>query len=153
MSTSFFRLLDRCKLALPALALGCLLAAQPAWATLQQPATMPVIWMAPEGVVRISPCVPAMGEHWANPADLPVGPIYTVYQGRLIAVEYMLSQADFAAGKNWDDLTFRYWGQQLPIEHADVDFQPHGHEGYEVPHYDLHFYLVTHPEDREITCQ
>jgi hypothetical protein len=39
------------------------------------------------------------------------------------------------------------------IAHADIDFLPHGHEGFEVPHYDMHFYVVGHPEDREITCQ
>jgi hypothetical protein len=101
-----------------------------------------------------------MGEHWANPADLPEGPIHTVYSGRLISVEYMLSQADFTAGKNWLDLTFRYWGQPLSIVHADIEFLPRGHRSappwsfsYEVPHYDMHFYLVTHAEDLAITCQ
>jgi hypothetical protein len=94
-----------------------------------------------------------MGEHWANPADLPTGPIYTVHQGRLIAIEYVLTQADVAAGRHWHDLTFRYWSQPLPIEHADIDFLPQGHEGFEVPHYNLHFYIIGHAEDREITCQ
>lgn len=135
------------------LAAGALPATHPAWAGLAQPSTTPIAWVAPEGVVPISPCVPTMGEHWANPADLPTGPIYTVHQGRLIAIEYMLTQADFAAGKSWHDLTFRYWGQPLPIEHADIDFLPQGHEGFEVPHYDLHFYVIGHEEDRQITCQ
>jgi hypothetical protein len=144
---------DRAALLSVGLALAALLAVHPALASLQRPSTTPIAWIAPEGVVQVSACVPTMGEHWAKPADLPQGPIYTVHQGRLIAIEYMLTQADFAAGKNWHDLTFRYWGQQLPIEHADVDFQPQGHEGFEVPHYDLHFYVVGHSEDREITCQ
>jgi hypothetical protein len=147
------RALERLALLALGLALGGLLAAHPALASLQQPSTTPIAWVAPEGVVQLSPCVPTMGEHWANPAHLPMGPIYTVHNGRLISIEYMPAQADFAAGKSWNDLTFRYWGQQLPIEHADMDYLPAGHEGYEVPHYDMHFYVVGHPEDREIACQ
>jgi hypothetical protein len=116
-------------------------------------ATLPIAWIPPPAVVQISPCVPHMGEHWANPTDLPTGPIYTVHNGRLISIEYMLTQADFAAGKSWSDLTFRYWGQELPIDHADIDFLPMGHDGFAVPHYDLHFYVVPHAEDRAITCE
>jgi hypothetical protein len=147
------RLIDRLAMLGFGLALGYLVAAQPTWASLQQPSTTPIAWIPPAGVVKISECVPTMGEHWANPADLPMGPIYTVHDGRLISIEYMPAQADFAAGKSWHDLTFHYWGRPLPIEHADMDFLPEGHEGYEVPHYDLHFYVVGHPEDREITCR
>lgn len=147
------RLFERAALLAAGLTLGALTAAVPVRATLQQPSTTPVAWMPPPGVVQISPCVPHMGDHWANPKDLPLGPIYTVHQGRLISIEYMPAQADFAAGKSWEDLTFRYWGQPLQIEHANVDFMPQGHEGYEVPHYDMHFHVVTHAEEREITCQ
>jgi hypothetical protein len=112
-----------------------------------------ITWTPPPGVVQISPCVPFMGEHWARPEDLPLGPIYTVYRGRLISIEYMIAQADFAIGKDWLDLTFRYHGEPLPIEHANIEFLPQGHEGYEVPHYDLHFHVVTHAEERAIACQ
>ena len=134
-------------------AIGGALVAQPTWASFQQPTTIPIAWVAPPGIVQISPCVPTMGEHWANPATLPMGPIYTVDAGRLISIEYMPAQADFAEGKSWNDLAFTYWGQPLPIRHADIDFLHEGHEGYEVPHYDMHFHVVGHAEDRAITCQ
>ena len=147
------RLIDRIGFLGLGLALGAVVAAQPTWASLQQPTTIPIAWMPPPGVVQISPCVPTMGEHWADPATMPMGPIYTVDKGRLISIEYMPAQADFAEGKSWNDLTFTYWGQPLPIRHADIDFLHEGHEGYEVPHYDMHFYLVNHAEDRAITCQ
>ena len=135
------------------LALGVLVVAQPTWASLQQPTTIPIAWMPPPGVVQISPCIPTMGEHWADPATMPMGPIYTVDKGRLISIEYMPAQADFTEGRSWNDLAFTYWGQPLPIRHADIDFLPAGHEGYEVPHYDMHFHVVSHAEDQEITCQ
>ncbi len=147
------RAIDRIGFLIVGLAIGVVLAAQPARATLTQPSTTPIAWMAPAGVVQISPCIPEMGEHWARPQDLPMGPIYTVYQGRLMSIEYMPAQADFMAGKSWHELYFTYWGQQLPIQHADFGFQPHGHEGFEVPHFDMHFFVVSPDEVREITCQ
>ena len=145
MTTALHRVVRRSWQLLAGVALGAALMAQPTWAYLQQPTTIPIAWMPPPGVVRISECVPTMGEHWADPATMPMGPIYTVDKGRLISIEYMPAQADFAEGKSWNDLTFLYWGQPLPIQHADIDFLPHGHEGYEVPHYDMHFYVVGHP--------
>ena len=151
MRSGFQRVFDRAGFLVLGVTLGVLAVGNPVRATVQQPAG-PVAWEPPPGVVQISECVPTMGEHWANPQDMPMGPIYTVYRGQLISIEYMPSQADFAAGKSWNDLTFRYWGQQLAIDHADIDFLPEGHEGYEVPHYDMHFHLMTHAEDREITC-
>jgi hypothetical protein len=147
------RVLERLGLLALGLALGGLLAAHPALASLQRPSTTPIAWLAPEGVVQISACVPTMGEHWARLEDMPTGPIYTVYHGRLMSIEYMPAQDDFAAGKSWHELYFTYWGQQLPIQHADFQFLPHGHEGFEVPHYDMHFFVVTPDEVRQITCQ
>ena len=153
MSTSTPRAFNWVGLLAVGLALGLAIVIAPARATQSQPKTTSIAWTPPAGVVQISECVPTMGEHWANPADLPMGPIYTVHEGRLISIEYMPSQADFMMGKSWQDLIFKYHGQPLEIEHANIDFQPRGHEGYEVPHYDMHFYVVTHAEEQAITCQ
>ena len=135
------------------LGIGFGVASMPVRAMATKAAAAPVAWVPPPGVVQISPCVPTMGEHWANPDDLPMGPIFTVDKGQLISIEYMPGQNHFAAGRSWNDLTFRYNGEPLAIDHADIDFQAHVHEGYEVPHCDMHFYLVSHREDRAITCQ
>ena len=152
MTITSRRVLDRVGLLVVGIALGLALWAPTAGATLQQSARSPLAWTPPPGVVQVSECVPTMGEHWANPDDLPMGPIYTVYNGNLMSIEYMPSQAEFVLGKSWQDLTFHYLGQRLEIDHANIDFQPHGHEGFEVPHYDMHFYLVTYAEERAITC-
>ncbi|GAB5602529.1 hypothetical protein FJNA_10540 [Thermus sp. FJN-A] len=98
----------------------------------------------PEGTVQISPCVPGMGEHWANPKDLPFGPIYGVVGDRVIFVEVMIAQSDLVAGKSWTNLLSPFRGHR--IDHVDIEFQPHGHEGYEIPHYDVHAYFVPHAE-------
>ena len=52
----------------------------------------------PQGTVKISETVPSMGEHWSRPEDLPLGPIYCVHKGKVVCIEYMMSQADLQAG-------------------------------------------------------
>ena len=98
----------------------------------------------PEGVIQISPVVPAMGEHWANPADLPLGPIYCVHEGKIACLEFMISQEAFAAGESWPELA----GMEglPPVDHIRMGFEPQGHEGYEVPHYDIHMYFLPPDE-------
>jgi hypothetical protein len=55
---------------------------------------LPSVASLPAGVVQVSPIVPGMGEHWANPKNLPFGPIYCVIEGKVTCMEYMISQAD-----------------------------------------------------------
>src|SRR5579884_1300782 len=100
----------------------------------------------PAGFVMVSPCVQGMGEHWANlkTAMLPggaMGPIYGTYAGRPVFSEIMVPVSTFQKGFNYRDL------KALPgykIDHIDVEYHPHGHEGMPIPHYDIHAYYVTH---------
>ncbi len=105
-----------------------------------QPAVRPA--GIPAGAMMVSPCVPGMGEHWANLKDLPTGPIYGVYKGKPVFTEVMLDQKDFAAGKSYADELHPLPGYK--IEHVDIQFEPHGHEGFPIPHYDVHAYYVSH---------
>lgn len=107
-------------------------------------AGLPGVDALPEGVVQVSPLVPRMGEHWANPADLPLGPIYCVHEGKVVCLEFMIAQEDFTAGKSWPELA----GTKglPPVDHTHIGFEPQGHEGYEVPHYDIHMYFLP-PEE------
>src|SRR5882762_11214818 len=98
-----------------AVGLGTALAIAVAPATASEERSDPkqIDWTPPPGVVKFSDCVPYMGEHWARKEDWPLGPIYTVYQNRLISIEYMPSQEALKDGKSWDNLTFRYQGTPL----------------------------------------
>ncbi len=98
----------------------------------------------PEGVIQLTPCVPAMGEHWANPANMPFGPIYGVMGDKVVFVEVMPSLDAFAQGTSWTDVLRPIAG--LTIDHVDLEPELHGHEGYDVPHYDIHAYFVSHAE-------
>ena len=107
----------------------------------------------PEDAQKLSDLIPSMGEHWANPKDLPIGPIYLVHDGEVIGMEYMftvdlMKEARIATPEG--ELAFRYL-PELPVEawidHVEIEYMSHGHEGFDVPHFDIHFYLVN-PEER-----
>ncbi|MFC5406060.1 hypothetical protein [Cohnella soli] len=106
----------------------------------------------PEGTVQITPLVPAMGEHWSNPqaGDLPTGPIYGVYKGKLVFLEYMVAQEDFVAGKNHVNVPGMKGYPSPSVVQFDLEFQEHGHEGFEVPHYDIHAYFISDEEQQKI---
>jgi hypothetical protein len=96
----------------------------------------------PADALLVSPCVKGMGEHWANPKDLPLGPIYGTYRGKPVFTEIMIDKKAFAAGRSYLDML-----RPLPgytINHVDVEYVPYGHAGYPIPHYDLHAYYVPH---------
>lgn len=96
----------------------------------------------PADALLVSPCVRGMGEHWANPKNLPLGPIYGTYQGKPVFTEIMIDKKAFAAGRSYVDLLKPLPGYK--IDHVDVDYVPYGHAGYPIPHYDLHAYYVPH---------
>ena len=101
----------------------------------------------PKDAMLVSPCIATMGEHWANPKNLPVGPIYGVWQGKPVFTEIMVSVKDLARGFSWANI------QALPgykIDHIDFEFEPHGHPGMPVPHYDLHAYYITYADQMKI---
>lgn len=101
----------------------------------------------PEGTIKLTPVIPQMGEHWANPKDMPLGPIYGVYNGKLVFLEYM-------PDKNLDKTVHDVPGTLVPtpskIDHFDIDWNPEGHEGYMVPHYDMHLYYISREEQDKI---
>jgi hypothetical protein len=100
------------------------------------PAAMPADTVPFEG------CVPAMGYHYAKPKDFPFGPFYGYYNGKAVFTEVMIDKRSFEQGKSWNDLL-----KPLPgyaIDHVDIWFEPYGHPGYRLAHYDLHAWYVPH---------
>lgn len=103
-----------------------------------QPAVHPA--GIPQDAVMVSPCVATMGEHWANLKDLPMGPIYGTWQGKPVFTEIMVPLTTLQQGFSYANI------RALPgytIDHVDVAFEPHGHPGLPVPHYDIHTYYVS----------
>ncbi|HYL27489.1 MAG TPA: hypothetical protein VEW74_06605 [Candidatus Nitrosotalea sp.] len=113
-------------------------AAQPAPQLPPQPAVHPA--GIPADAVLVSPCIATMGEHWVNLKDMPTGPIYGVWQGKPVFTEIMVPVTQLEKGFSYANL------QALPgytIDHVDFAFEPNGHPGLPVPHYDVHAYYVT----------
>jgi hypothetical protein len=103
-----------------------------------QPAVHPA--GIPADAVMVSPCVATMGQHWVNLKDAPLGPIYGVWNGKPVFTEIMVSVKQLQDGFSYANL------HALPgyaIDHIDFKFEPTGHGGFPVPHYDLHAYYVS----------
>lgn len=100
----------------------------------------------PPGYVLVSPCIQGMGEHWANPNNLE-GTIFGTLQGKVIFSEAMVPVTGL--NKGYRDPNLR----ALPghtIDHVSVEWHPKGHEGLPFPHYDVHAYYITLPQQRAI---
>lgn len=102
---------------------------------------LPLLSEVAPGAVQISPHVPHMGTHWANPADMPNGgPIYCVIDGRVVCVEYMFTAADLAAGRDWVGLAA---GMETPaITRIDLEYKADGVGPVQQPLYQLHLYFA-----------
>lgn len=123
-------------------------AQQVSWDAQKQEAYVLVL---PKGTVQLDPhVVPAMGEHWANPKDLPAGPIYGVYKGKLVFLEYMIAQEDFAKGLSKTNLEGMKGLPSPSVVQTDIDFEPQGHPGYTIPHFDIHSYFISDEEQQKI---
>jgi hypothetical protein len=100
----------------------------------------------PADVLLLTPCVATMGEHWANPKNLPFGPIYGTYKGQVVFTEVMIDKKDFERGKGWSNVLKPLPGHK--IDHVDIWYEPTGHIGYPIPHYDLHAFYVPESVNR-----
>jgi hypothetical protein len=101
----------------------------------------------PKDAVMVSPCIQTMGEHWAALKTLPLGPIYGTWQGKPVFSEIMVSVQQLKKGFSYANL------HALPgyhIDHVDFEYEPKGHEGFPVPHYDVHAYYVSPAQQAKI---
>jgi hypothetical protein len=86
------------------------------------------VLVLPEGSIKLTPVVPAMGEHWAKPQDMPIGP----------------------KGSSHTNLGGMKGVPSPSVVQSDIEFQQHGHEGFEIPHYDIHAYFITDEQQQQV---
>ena len=98
----------------------------------------------PKDATATAKCVAGLGDVYWNPAELPFGPTYGAYNGKPVFEEFMVSQKDFARGRNWQNIRVPIRGYS--VDHVDVWFAQHGHDGALEPHYDIILFYVPHAE-------
>ena len=98
-------------------------------------------WL-PADATAEAPCVEALGDIYWNPKRLPFGPTYGVSDGKPVFEEIMIAQRDFARGFDLNDAAKPI--PPFPVDHIDVWFAPHGHDGFEQPHYDILLVFMPH---------
>lgn len=125
----------------------------------------------PSNAVKLSGCVPYMGEHWVDPEALPDGAIYLTHNGKVVGIEFMIDPASIPneelakaqspqeaiAYMQRNNLTFAdtvYPHFTRDLEGYDIKFMSMEwtmpHAGYVAPHYDLHYFLIDKSEVEKI---
>lgn len=102
----------------------------------------------PPDAVRIQACSDHRGSLYVKPADIPVGPVYMVNNGKVIGVEFMLAKDEFLNGKSFKYLS----GLGVKVDHVNIGLLSQGHEGYPIPHYHVDMYSVPKSVEDGITC-
>ncbi len=131
------------------------------------PAPMEKIVALPAGAVKISECIPTEGEHWVRPQDIPTGPYYTAYNGKVLSVEYMFKISDlpgeetsqmnlpqmeaYMKKNNYDLKNFVEKNDKhfdlAPAEYHNFSIHLSApHAGFAEPHIDLHIFLADETE-------
>ncbi len=109
----------------------------------------------PQGYIKVSDVVPAMGEHWLNP-EIPTAPVYLIHKGEVIGIEYLWTEDMLQEAPGPPGETIKALASSLPVgatvDHIDVSWMTPGvHEGPPVDHWEMHIYFITQAEKAAIT--
>ncbi len=102
----------------------------------------------PNDAVLIQHCADHKGALYIKPNDIPVGPVYMIFNNALIGIEYMLGKDDFLNGKSYQNLA----GLGVKVDHVNIGLLSQGHEGYTAPHYHVDLYNVSRTTEQGILC-
>ncbi len=110
----------------------------------------------PQGYIKVSDVVPAMGEHWLNPEN-PAAPVYLIHKGDVIGIEYLWTEDMMQDAPGPPSETIKVLASSLPVggvtvDHIDVGWMTPGvHDGPPVDHWEVHVYFITQAEKAAIT--
>ena len=117
--------------------------------TVEAPKVVAKELKVPDDATVISECAKGRGKQYVRPKDIPQGPVYNVFNGKVIGIEYMLSQKDMLANKDYLNLLL----EGVAYDHMNVGLLSKGHSGYPEPHYHIDVFTVSNEEASKITCQ
>lgn len=102
----------------------------------------------PTGATMIAQCVPGRGTQYILPQDIPQGPIYNVWQGKVVGIEFMFDKNLLLNGKEYIGLPL----QAIGYNHINIGLLSGGHAGFEGTHYHMDVFTISHEEAQRITC-
>lgn len=85
----------------------------------------------PMGASIVQTCQPGLGEQYIMPKDIPNGPIYNVYRGKVIGLEYMEQTSKISLTQN-TMLSLNLMNQRY--DHIDI-MKMQAHAGFPHSHY------------------
>jgi hypothetical protein len=103
----------------------------------------------PKGATIIEQCSVGRGTQYVLPSNIPHGPVFNVYNGKVIGLEYMIGKEDLASAMSFYNLPL--YGKTY--DHIDIGLLSQGHAGYPVPHYHVDIYNISRAESKAITCK
>lgn len=102
----------------------------------------------PKDATVTAECEAARGKQYILPKDIPTGPIYDVHNGKVIAIEYLVSQDELASQSDMF--------KELDLPKADYDhisiIPTAAHAGLNEAHFHAIAYLIPQAEADKITC-
>jgi hypothetical protein len=103
----------------------------------------------PKGATIIEQCSKGRGAQYVLPSNIPRGPVFNVFNGKVIGIEYMISPDDLSEGYTFFNLPT--YGQKF--DHLDIGLLSKGHTGYPEPHYHVDLYTVSRSVSESSKCQ
>jgi hypothetical protein len=102
----------------------------------------------PAGATIIEKCEPGLGTQYVLPKNIPDGPVYNVYKGKVIGIEYMSDLATLSKiGTIIGNLPL--YGQKY--DHINI-MSMAAHAGYPTAHYQVDVMMVPDATAAKITC-
>lgn len=103
----------------------------------------------PANATIVSQCEPGEGVQFVEPKNIPGGPVYNVWQNKVVGLEYMVSKDDLInLNKDISNLTT----MGAKFDHMNIGFVSHGHAGFPTPHYHIELFTIPESEANKIVC-
>jgi hypothetical protein len=102
----------------------------------------------PKDAVQIETCEDNKGSLFVKPQDIPQGPIYMSYKGKVVGLEFMLNTNQIMQNGKFDFLS----AENIKIDHIRFGYLSEGHEGNPVPHFHADLYTVPRNVEEAIKC-
>jgi len=104
----------------------------------------------PKNATVIAECAVGRGKQYVLPEDIPTGPVYNVWNNKVIGVEFMVGRDELLSeNKTLVDLPL---GGAV-YDHINIGLLSQGHSGFPQPHYHVDLFTVPNAEAQQITCK